>query len=77
MWKSWRKKLLRRSEILQLQAFSRNSKGWDSTPGCVTVAPLTVIFAYFLFRVKNYLDITEMRPARRWKALMLYFTILI
>ena len=49
------------------------------TPGCVTVAPplLTLIFAYFLFYVKNYLDITEMRPARRWKALVLYFTILI
>ena len=47
------------------------------TPGCVTVAPLTVIFAYFLFRVNNYLDMTEMRPARRWKALILYFMILI
>ena len=48
-----------------------------STPVCVIVAPLAVIFTYFLFDVKNYLDIAEMRPTRRWKAFMLYFTILI
>ena len=41
------------------------------------MSTLTLIFADLLFYVKNYLDITEMRPARRWKALMLYFTILI
>ena len=47
------------------------------TPVCVIVAPLTVIFTYFLFYVKSYLDITEMRPTRRLKALMLHFKILI
>ena len=52
-------------------------RNFQFTLGCVTVAPLTMIFAYFLFRVKKYLDITKMRLVRRWKALMLYFTILI
>ena len=46
-------------------------------PGVCNSCFLTVIFAYFLFYVKNYLDITEMRLTRHCKALMFYFTILL
>ena len=40
-------------------------------------SPLEVIFTFFLFHVENYLDFARMHPIRRWKTLILYFTITI
>eukprot|EP00493_Phyllostaurus_siculus_P025104 UN25448 len=62
---------------MNLQFDSLLTRKLSLYPGDRNSCPLTLIFPYFLFYVKNYLDITEMRPGRRWKALILYFTILI